>query len=230
MTPPIVVLNPNSSQSVTDALSTALEPLRFPGGPTIRCDTLESGPPVIETDAHVSEAAALVCDYLRRHAGTSGAFVIACFSDPGLHEARAECPRPVFGMAECGLLTALAYGRRFGVISILPASLPRHLGYIRALGIEERLAADLPIGLGVQELADESVALRRMSTVGIRLRDDHGADVVVMGCAGMASLRQRLQDVLGIPVIEPVQAAVCMAMGAVAFDGAIVDGLTGERG
>ena len=213
----IVVLNPNSSQSVTHALSVALEPLRFPGGPTIRCDTLESGPPAIETDAHVAEAVAPVCAYLRRQAGDSGAFVIACFSDPGLRESREKSTRPVFGMAESGLLTALAYGRRFGVISILPASVPRHLRYIRALGIEERLAADLPIGLGVQELADESVSLRRMVTVGGQLRDEHGADVVVMGCAGMAALRQRLQEELGIPVIEPVQAAVSMAMGAVAL-------------
>jgi Asp/Glu/hydantoin racemase len=213
----VVVLNPNSSQSVTDALSTALEPLRFPGGPTIHCETLESGPPAIETDAHVAEVAKPVCAYLRRHADDAGAFVIACFSDPGLREAREESTRPVFGMAECGLLTALAYGKRFGVISILPASLPRHLSYIRALGIEARLAADLPIGLGVQELSNESVALRRMASVGAQLRDEHGADVVVMGCAGMAALRQRLENTLGIPVIEPVQAAVSMAMGAVAL-------------
>lgn len=213
----VVVLNPNSSQSVTDALSTALEPLRYSGGPTIHCETLESGPPAIETDAHVAEVARPVCAYLRRHAGDAGAFVIACFSDPGLREAREESTRPVFGMAECGLLTALAYGKRFGVISILPASLPRHLSYFRALGIEARLAADLPIGLGVQELANESLALRRMVTVGARLRDEHGADVVVMGCAGMAALRHRLEKTLGIPVIEPVQAAVSMAMGAVAL-------------
>lgn len=223
----IVVLNPNSSESVTDALSTALEPLRFPGGPTIHCDTLASGPPAIETDEQVAEAGVEVCNYLRRHAGDAGAFVIACFSDPGLREAREQSTRPVFGMAEGGLLTALTRGRRFGIVSILPASVPRHLACIRALGIEERLAADLPIGLGVHELTDESAALRRMVTVGAQLRDEHGADVVVMGCAGMASLRQRLQDALGIPVIDPVQAAVSMAIGTVAIeingDGGIKD-------
>ena len=211
----IVVLNPNSSRTVTDALSAALEPLRFEGGPVIRCDTLESGPPAIETDAHVAAVAAPVRGYVRHHSAESGAFVIACFSDPGLREARRDCARPVFGMAECGLLTALARGRRFGIISILPSSLPRHLDYVRELGIEGRLAADLPIGLGVQALADESETLRRAVTIGARLRDDHGADVVVIGCAGMASLRQRLQDALGIPVIEPVQAAVSMAIGVV---------------
>ncbi len=217
MTRPIVVLNPNSSQSVTDALSEALEPLRFSGGPPIRCVTLAEGPPAIETDEHVAVVVEPVCDYLRDHEEDSGAFVIACFSDPGLQQARRVSARPVFGMAECGLLTALAHGRRYGVISILAASLPRHLSYFHALGIESRLAGDLPVGLGVLELEDHAVALERMSTVGSRLRDEHDADVIVMGCAGMAALRTPLEENLGIPVIEPVQAAVSMAMGAVAL-------------
>ena len=213
----ITVLNPNSSQSVTDGLSEALEVLRFAGGPVIRCATLAEGPPGIESDEHVAAVAEPVCNYLRAHQNDTGAFVIACFSDPGLGRAREECARPVFGMAESGLLTALAHGRRFGVISILDSSLGRHLNYIRALGIESRMAGDLPLGLGVLELQDSAVALERMRSVGARLRDEQGADVLVMGCAGMAALRKPLQESLGIPVIEPVQAAVSMAMGAVAL-------------
>ena len=217
MTRPIVVLNPNSSQSVTDALDEGLEPLRFSGGPPIRCATLAQGPPAIESDEQVAAVIEPVCDYLRHHENDSAAFVIACFSDPGLREARRSSARPVFGMAECGLLTALAHGRRYGVISILASSLPRHLSYIRHMGIDGRLAADLPVGLGVLELEDRAVALERMVTVGSRLRDEHDADVIVLGCAGMAALRTPLEERLGIPVIEPVQAAVSMAMRAVAL-------------
>lgn len=213
----IVVLNPNSSRSVTDALDAALEPFRFRGGPAIRCDTLAEGPPAIETDEHVASVVEPVSAYIRGHEDTSDAFVIACFSDPGLREARRVSAHPVFGMAECGLLTALAHGRRFGVISILEASVPRHLRYIREMGIEARLAGDLPVGLGVLELEDHGAALDRMSAVGARLRDAHGADVIVMGCAGMAALHAALESGLGIPVIEPVQAAVSMAMGSVAL-------------
>jgi allantoin racemase len=216
MTPPIVVLNPNSSQSVTDALSASLEPLRYSGGPPIVCATLSEGPPAIETDAHVAAVVEPVCAYVRAHESDAGAFVIACFSDPGLQQARSASSRAIFGMAECGLLTALARGRRFGVISILETSLARHLRYVRALGIESRMAGDLALGLGVLELEDHAVALDRMGAVGARLRDEHGADVIVMGCAGMAALRKQLQDNLGVPVIEPVQAAVSMALGSVA--------------
>src|SRR6185437_3241306 len=113
------------------------------------------------------------------------------------------------------ILTALTLGQRFGVISILAKSIPRHLRYYGAMGVEKRLAGDLPIGLGVAELADEAAALGRMIAVGGTLRDRHGADVVVMGCAGMARYRDRLQDALGLPVVEPTQAAVTMALGRV---------------
>jgi Asp/Glu/hydantoin racemase len=214
---PIVVLNPNSSASVTDALDEALAPLRLPGGPTIECATLAEGPPAIESDDHVAQVIEPVCGFLRGREANAAAFVIACFSDPGLRQGRLATSRPVFGMAECGLLTALARGERFGVISILETSLERHRAYYRAMGIEARLAGDLPIGLGVLELEEDSLALARMCAVGERLRDHKGADVVVMGCAGMARLREPLQQALGVPVIEPVQAAVTMAIGAVAL-------------
>ena len=54
-----------------------------------------------------------------------------------------------------------------------------------------------------------------MIDVGRRLRDQHGADVLVMGCAGMARYRGDLEEAVQIPVVEPTQAAVTMAIGRV---------------
>ena len=70
-----------------------------------------------------------------------------------------------------------------------------------------------PIGLGVTELANEATTFARMAEVAAELRDEDGADVLVMGCAGMARYRQRLQRHVGLPVVEPSQAAVSMAIG-----------------
>jgi len=123
----------------------------------------------------------------------------------------------VLGIAECGILTALTLGHRFGVISILKKSVPRHLRYIGAMGVGDRLAADLPIDLGVVELTDARATMSRMKDVGSRLRDAHGADVLVMGCAGMARYRDELEEAVRLPVVEPTQAAVTMALGRVRF-------------
>ena len=54
-----------------------------------------------------------------------------------------------------------------------------------------------------------------MIEVGTTLKTVHGADVLVMGCAGMARFRATLEDAVGMPVVEPTQAAVAMAVGHV---------------
>jgi allantoin racemase len=210
----IVVINPNSTQAVTDAIDAALEPWRMQGGPVIECVTLAEGPPGIETQAQVEQVVMPLCRLVRAREDAA-AFVIACFSDPGLHAAREATEKPVLGIAECGLLTALTRGERFGIVAILKASLPRHLRYVRQLGIASRFAGEAPLGLGVVELADEARTMQRMVEVGGRLRDDHGADVLVLGCAGMAQYRGALEHTLGIPVVDPTQAAVTMAIGRV---------------
>jgi Asp/Glu/hydantoin racemase len=211
---PIVVINPNSTTAVTAAIDRAVAPLRMAGGPEIDCVTLSEGPPGIETQAHVEQVVQPL-GHLVRERNDAAAFVIACFSDPGLQLCREATGRPVLGIAECGLLTALTRGERIGILAILATSLPRHLRYVRQLGLSERFAGDLPLGLGVVELADRERTLRRMKEVGARLRDEHGADVLVLGCAGMADCRAPLGDALELPVIDPTQAAVAMAIGAV---------------
>src|SRR6185437_1821293 len=195
----IIVINPNSTVAVTAAMDEGLAKLRIAGGPAIECLTLAEGPPGIESQSDADNVIAPLCNTIRARDADAAAFVVACFSDPGLHGARDVTRKPVLGIAECGILAALTLGQRFGIIAILAKSVPRHLRYVGALGLTGRLAGDLPIGLGVTELAKEDVTLKRMIETGALLRDDKGADVLVMGCAGMARYRGRLQAALGIP-------------------------------
>jgi Asp/Glu/hydantoin racemase len=211
----ILVINPNSTDAVTRAIDAALAPLRLRGGPEIACRTLEEGPPGVESQCDADGVIMPLCRVIRNAESEAAAFVIACFSDPGLFSAREVTGKPVLGIAECGVLTALTLGNRFGVISILARSVPRHLRYIASMGVRERLAGDLPIGVGVTELANPHTSLTRMIDVGRTLRDRHGADVLVMGCAGMARYRADIETAVQIPVVEPTQAAVVMAIGRV---------------
>jgi allantoin racemase len=211
----ILVINPNSTVAVTRAIDDAMESLRIAGGPEIACLTLDEGPPGVESQTDADGVNMPLCRVLREQEAACAACVIACFSDPGLFSAREVTAKPVLGIAECGILTALTLGQRFGVISILARSVPRHLRYIAAMGLGQRLAGDLPVGLGVTELGDARTALTRMIDVGRSLREDHGADVLVMGCAGMARYRADLEEAVRIPVVEPTQAAVAMAIGRV---------------
>lgn len=209
----VLVINPNSTEAVTRGIDEACAPLRLSGGPQIECVTLKEGPPGIETQQHVDAVVSPLLKKIKDSAAS--AFVIACYSDPGLHTLREATKKPVLGISECGILTALTLGQKFGVIAILRQSIPRHLRYMGALGVIDRLAGELPVGLSVVELSDQDKTFGRMVDVGKRLRDEHGADVIVMGCAGMARYRKPLQDAVGVPVVEPTQAAVSMAIGRV---------------
>ncbi|TXN71486.1 hypothetical protein FV228_11075, partial [Methylobacterium sp. WL18] len=45
-----------------------------------------------------------------------------------------------------------------------------------------------------------------------------GADVIVLGCAGMAPHRRAIEDAVGCAVVEPCQQAVAAALGAVLLE------------
>ena len=212
----IRVINPNSNRIVTKALEEALEPLEFANGPEIICETLDEGPYGIESQADADS----VITPLRRLIEAddrSAAFVIACYSDPGLHACREATDRPVFGIAECGVLTALSRAETFGVIAIAQRSIRRHICYLRQMQLTDRMVGERPINMSVAETASGEAALARMIEVGRVLKNEDSAQAVVMGCAGMARHRAALEQALGIPVIDPTQAAVTMALGAVQF-------------
>jgi Asp/Glu/hydantoin racemase len=203
----IFVLNPNSTQAVTDGIAAALVP--FADAARFDCATLAEGPPGIESDSDVAAVAEPVCRRIK--AETADAAVIACFSDPGLAESRRAAGCPVYGISECAYREAATLGR-FGVISILEKSVPRHLRYVEALGLKAHSAGDRAVGLRVTELADRARAAEAAERTGRTLIREDGAEVLILGCAGMAGLRDDLEAALGIPVIEPCQAAARAAL------------------
>ena len=211
----LIIINPNSSQIVTDGIDAAVGPLRRFGTP-IRCLTLTEGPAGIESQM---QADLTIAPMLRLAAAQKDAvgYVIACFGDPGLHALRDQTTLPVVGIQEAAVMTALTLGQKFGVIAIMPASIPRHLRAFGAMGVLGRLAGDRALGLGVTDLADPEKSLGAMIATGKRLRDDDGANVLIMGCAGMAQYRATLESETGLPVVEPCQAAAALALGHIAL-------------
>jgi Asp/Glu/hydantoin racemase len=206
----VLVLNPNSSISVTQRMQDCCATIAVPAGYHVSFQTLAEGPPAIECQRDVESVVLPVCDYF--HAHPADAFVIGCFSDPGLYLAREELAVPVIGIAESAVRAAVGLGACFGIIAIKHGSIGRHMRMVRELGYADRMAADRPLNLGVAELLDEDLSLARIIAVGRRMRDEDGADVLILGCATMGAYRPRLQAELGIPVVDPTQAAVMQAL------------------
>jgi len=208
----IIVINPNSNTDVTNGISAALEGFRFQDGPEIDCITLEDGPYGIETQKDADSVILPLVNLVEAQSDAS-AFVIACYSDPGIDGCRAATTAPVFGIQESGILTALSRGDRFGVIALSEMSIQRHTRYMRRMGVLHRLAAERAIDVSVDQSARGEDSFGRLVTAGMYLRSE-GADVVILGCAGMATHRTALEQHIGCPVIDPVQAATAMALHA----------------
>lgn len=210
-TPTLFVINPNSSEPVTRGIKEAVAPLQNMGHP-IECITNSKGPMGIESQAQADLTVPQTLNLAAQVEETAAGYVIACFGDPGLQALRDQTSKPVLGIQESAVMTALTLGQRFGIIAILRNSIPRHLRSIGAMGVQDRLAGDRALNLGVADLQDASTTLERMTRVGRDLIECDGADVLVMGCAGMARFRHPLEQRLGVPVVEPCQAAVAMAL------------------
>lgn len=204
----ILVINPNSSVAVTRSMESCLGPVTAATRHRLDCVELSASPPGIETDAHVTEVTGHLVERVRQ--SDADAFVIACFSDPGIEQVRAVTRRPVVGIAEAAYLAALGLGKRFGIVSLGQSSIDRHLRYLTALGLERRLAGDRSIDMTVVQLMAGDV-VERIAATGRLLRDEDGADVIILGCAGLGKYRAAIEAGLGLPVVDPVQAGAAAA-------------------
>lgn len=212
MTERILVINPNSSVSCTDGIGAAVAGFAAPGLPRVDVTRLEDGPPAIVTWKEWYEVAALLC--ARVQAEKADAYIIGCVSDPGLEAVRMATEKPVFGMLRCAIAAALARGERFGIVAFMETSRPRQRRVLQSMGVEQRLSGYIPLNLPMETLTDPVAPRARLQAVAKELAAG-GAEVIVLGCAGMAGHLKAAEDAAGIPVIEPSQAAVAQALMAV---------------
>ena len=208
----ILVVNPNSSAACSAGIAAALAPFRLPGGPEFEVATLAEGPPAIYDWRDWHGVVEPLCRLIERE--TADAYVIACASDPGLDAARATTRRPVFGVFRSAVAVAVARAERFGVIAVVDASKARHLAALRAMGLESRLAAEVALNVTMETLLQPAAARARLIAAA---RDcaAAGAGTIILGCTGMAHHRAAVEDAVGVPVIEPCQAAAAIALSAI---------------
>lgn len=208
----ILVINPNSSRSCTQGIDLALEGFRAPGLPPIEVTQLDSGPPAIVTWRDWFGVAEPLCRLVEQEA--AAAYVVACVSDPGVDAVRTVTRAPVFGPLRSAVAAALARADRFGIIAFGDPSLPRQRRSLQAMGVESRLLGHIPLNLPMEVLTDPVAPRAALVAAGRRIAE-MGAEAVILGCAGMAFHRAAVEEACGIPVIEPCQAAVALALQAV---------------
>lgn len=211
--PRILVINPNSNESVTAGMERALASCGSDHGLEISVSTLKSAPFGIETDEDIKLVMPLVVTEICSNQDFD-AFVIACYSDPGLNESRTVSRKPVFGIHESAVSLSATYGRRFGVLALGRESIQRHIAYVRQLGYQAFHAGERPLNISVDEAANDPGVLQKIIDTGRELVDEDGAEMLILGCAGLAEHSKAAQREIGVPVIDPVHAAVTLAAEA----------------
>lgn len=213
----ILLINPNTSWAMTEKIA---EAAREVAGPDVLIEAAcpVDGAAAIESHTDEIAAAAAVVELItadRAGSDPADAYVIACFGDPGLDAARELVEVPVLGIAEAAMHMASVSGRHFGVVTTLSRTLGRAHDLVSRYGMERACVSLAATGIPVLDLEDTgSPAVETIARFSAEAAAG-GADVVVLGCAGMADLCTELTARVGVPVVDGVAAAVGMASGMV---------------
>jgi len=210
----LLLLNANASQAITDLVVAAARPLASPSTELIGA-TGRFGPRYIGTRAAYAIASHAALDAYAAFGHGADAVLLACFGDPGLGALREVATVPVIGMAEAGCQAAAEGGRRFTVVTGGERWVPMLTEYIAALGLSPQLGgvhAVAPTGADIAADPEGSIA---MLAEGCRAAVRRfGADVVVLGGAGLAPIAPRVAAMLDFPVIDGLAAAINAAEAA----------------
>jgi allantoin racemase len=205
----IKVINPNTTRSMTEKIGAAARAVAGPGT-AILAVSPSMGPVSIE--GHYDEAVSVlgVLDEVRRgEAEGCDGYVIACFGDPGLLAAREFARGPVLGIAEAAMHVASMVASGFSIVTTLARTvgIARHL--VEAYGMTRHCRGVRATDLAVLDLErpDSSASAAILEECRRAVREDR-ADAIVLGCAGMADLAKRIEDALGVPVVDGVAAGV----------------------
>ncbi|HVX80621.1 MAG TPA: aspartate/glutamate racemase family protein [Devosiaceae bacterium] len=206
----LLVVNPNTTASMTQKIGAAARAVAAPGTEIIAVNPA-SGPPSIE--GYYDEVFAIpgMIGEMQR-AGPVDGTIIACFDDTGLDAARSFSAAPVIGIGEAGFHLASLIAGKFSVVTTLSRSIPAIEHNLTRYGLASRCAGVRASDVAVLELERPGSPARAKISREIdrAIHEDH-AEAIVLGCAGMADLAAELSREHGLPVIDGVTAAVKLA-------------------
>jgi allantoin racemase len=209
----ILVLNPNTTQGFTEAIRTTAMQAKS-SGTDIVCLNPIAGSPSIESDYDELLSVVPCLDVIIPRKDDFDALVIACYGNhPLIQAAREILKQPVVGIMEAALHLACMVGYSFSVITSGDRAVTMFWRGIRALGLDSRCASVRSTHTPVLALEGE----RKMEVRELILKEakqaveEDVAEVISLGCAGMAGLAEEMTRKLDVPVVDGVAAGVKVA-------------------
>lgn len=215
----ILLINPNTSEDFTHKIQTIASQYALPTTETLAVNPA-SGPRSIESIYDELLSAPGTIETALAHLDTCDAIVIACYSDhPAVYALREITDKPVVGIAEASMLIACLLGHKFSVVTTNREWVPLLWDAVRHYGLAERCASFRSTGMPVLALesASPEETYQMILNASRQALEQDGAEVICLGCAGMAGLDKRLQADLNVPVVDGVTGALKLLEGLVGY-------------
>jgi len=184
--PSVLLLNPNSSASVTEAVAAVVDacgdiPL------DIHVDQIDNGPEAIESPEDHATVIPLILQRIRNT--TADIVIIACHGDPGVSEARRIGGPRIIGIGEASMLAACALGGRFGIITLGSGLVDRKWSQVARYGLGDRCAGVSPSGTGVLHGLAEEPDIEPYLQAGRSLMNSGASSVIRLRRNGSGAIR-----------------------------------------
>ena len=209
----LLVINSNMNREITDKIQNIARGLANPDT-TVDAICAEWGVPAIEGGYDAAFAALATVESIKRHEKNYDAFIIACYSDPGLYAARELTNKPVYGIAQASMLAACSFGHRFSILSPLRRFKPVIESLVRYYGLEALCASVRTVDtMDVKQSFDDLKAANTIfAREARRALEEDGAEVICLGGASFSGRDHAIgEEAGGVVCIDGLSAALKQA-------------------
>lgn len=203
----VIIINPNSSASMTKAMlaqaRASASDLDFEGW------TSTEGPEAIQGVSDGEAARGPLLKLVER-ASSQGAegIIIGCFDDTALDEAIEIADCPVIGIGQASYHYAALRNWQFSVVTTLSVSTPIIQSNIERYGLSHFASKVRASEIPVLELeANTNLAGKVVAREALAAQQEDGISAVILGCAGMVEVADKVRNKLSTVVIDPVECA-----------------------
>ena len=207
----ILVVNVNTTESITQTIAEQARSVASPGTEIVGL-TPYFGAESVEGNFESYLAAIAVMDRVMAYDQPFDAVIQAGYGEHGREGLQELLNVPVVDITEAAATTAMFLGHAYSVVTTLDRTVPLIEDRLKLAGLYQRCASVRASGMAVLELEEHPLAAMEaiVRQAELAIREDK-AEVICLGCGGMAGLDEQIRQRTGVPVVDGVTAAVTIA-------------------
>jgi len=207
----ILVVNVNTTESITETIAQQARAVASPGTEIVGL-TPYFGAESVEGNFESYLAAIAVMDRVMAYDQPFDAVIQAGYGEHGREGLQELLDVPVVDITEAAASTAMFLGHAYSVVTTLDRTVPLIEDRLKLAGLYQRCASVRASGMAVLELEEDPLAAMEaiVRQAELAIREDK-AEVICLGCGGMAGLDEQIRQRTGVPVVDGVTAAVTIA-------------------